>query len=65
MFHFQGGFVHDEAAGNVADVFDGFEAVGFERAAGGHQIDNRVGEADQRGEFHRAVEFDDIYGDRF
>jgi len=51
-------------AGGTADaftLFDRFEAVGFERIAGGDQIDDGVAQADQRRQFHRAVQLDDVH----
>jgi hypothetical protein len=36
------------------------QIVGFQRAAGGHQIDDGVGETGQWRQFHRAVELDQV-----
>ena len=54
------GLVDHQARTDVADVLDADQAVGLERAAGGDEIDDDVRQADQRGEFHRAVELDEV-----
>jgi hypothetical protein len=36
------------------------QAVGLEGAAGGDEVDDDVGQADQRGQLHRAVELDEV-----
>src|SRR6185437_13304461 len=54
------GRVHDQPAGNGEDLLDRREPVRLERAARVHQVHDRVGEADQRRELHRAVELDEV-----
>ena len=52
--------IDDQARRNVDDVLDRDQVVGLQRAAGGHQIDDGVGQPDQRRQFHRAVELDQV-----
>src|SRR5712691_4034102 len=52
--------VDDEAGADRPDLLDRAQAVGAQRIAAGNQIDDRVGEAHERREFHRAVEPDQI-----
>ena len=35
--------------------------VGTQRTAGTHQIDDSIGEADQRGQFHRSIQLDQVH----
>ena len=42
-------------------MFDFHEVVGAQGVARADQIDNRVAQANQRTEFHRAVEFNQIH----
>ena len=55
---FIGGAVDDQAGGNIHDLFHLDKAVGFQRRAGGNEIDDALGQAQARGDFHRAVQFD-------
>ena len=41
------GLIDHQARADVADVLDGDQPVGFEGAAGGDQVDDDVGQADQ------------------
>ena len=41
-------------------MFDRDQIVGFQRAAGRHQIDDGIGKTGERCKFHRAVELDEI-----
>src|SRR5258706_883764 len=52
--------VDDEAGADRLDLLDRAQAVGAQRIAAGNQIDDRVGEAHERRELHRAVEPDQI-----
>ena len=50
-------------AGSTIGLTDGsrahlFVAAGLEGAAGGNQVDDDVGQADQRRQFHRTVQLD-------
>ena len=46
-------------------MFHRFETVGFQRVAGGDQIDNGIRQADQRCKLHRAVQLDNIHMNAF
>ena len=52
--------VDHQTRADVADVLNCDEAVGLEGAAGGNEVDDNVGQPDQGGEFHRAVELDEV-----
>src|SRR5574343_1199613 len=54
------GLVDHQAARNVHDVLDGDQLIGLQGTAGGHQIDDGIRQAGQRGQFHRAVELDQV-----
>src|SRR5574340_1540223 len=54
------GLVDHQARTDVADVLDRDQAVGLERAAGGDEIDDDVGQSDQRRELHRAIQLDEV-----
>src|SRR5712671_2112889 len=54
------GLVDDEAGADRPDLLDRAQAVGAQRIAAGHQIDDRVGQTHERREFHRAVKPDQI-----
>jgi hypothetical protein len=54
------GLVDDQARGDLHDLLDLDEVVGAQRAAGGHQVDDRVGQPHQRRELHRAVQLDRV-----
>ena len=42
------------------DLLDRDQIVGLQRVAGGHQVDDRVGQPHQRRQLHRAVELDQV-----
>src|SRR3546814_14972809 len=42
-----------------SDLLD--KVVGLECAAGGNEVDDAVGQADQRRQFHRTVQLDDVH----
>ena len=46
MFHFHGGLVDHQSGADVFDVFQRRQAVGLERAAGGYQVHDFMGHAD-------------------
>ena len=52
--------IDDQPRADRHDVLDGDEIVRLQRVAGRHEIDDRVGEADQRRQLHRAVELDQV-----
>ena len=52
--------VHHQVRADVHDALHLDQVVGLERVAGGHQIDDGVGQAGERGELHAAVEFDQV-----
>src|SRR5882672_6527027 len=54
------GLVDDQTGTDRADLFDGLQAIGTQGIAGRHQVDDRVGQAEERSELHRAVELDEI-----
>jgi hypothetical protein len=54
------GLIDDQARGDRHDVLDRDQLVGLQRAAGGHQVDDGVGQPGQRRQFHRAVELDQV-----
>src|SRR3569623_3555190 len=56
----EGGLVHDQARTDIADVLDRNQSVGLERAAGGNEIDDDVGQSDQRRQLHRSLELDEV-----
>ena len=60
-FEFQRGLVHHQARADVHDAFHLDQVIGFQGAAGGHQINDGVGHAGERREFHAAVELDQIH----
>src|SRR5690606_13429141 len=57
---FHGGLVDDQARGDLRDVLDCHQVVRTQGAACRHQVDDGVGQAHQRCEFHRTVQLDDI-----
>jgi hypothetical protein len=59
-FIFHDGLVDDQPRADVADVLQRHQAVGLQRVAALDQVDDQVGQADQRGQFHGAVELDDL-----
>src|SRR5581483_4431153 len=50
--------VNDEAGADIGDVLDLDEAVGLERRAGLHEVDDVAAEAEAGPELDRAVQFD-------
>ena len=52
--------VDDEAARDRHDLLDHAQPVGAQRVAGVDQVDDRVGEAHERRQLHRAVELDQV-----
>ncbi len=52
MLELERGLVNDQARADIAHVFDGHQIVGLERAAGRNQINDAIGQTDQRGQFH-------------
>ena len=61
MLHFHGGLVNHQPRADVGDVFERYQAVGLQRVAGIDHVDDQVGQADQRRQFHGAVELDDLH----
>ena len=59
----RGGRVLDEHRFVAADLGENAEAIGGERAAGFHEVDDRVGHAQGDHHFDRAGEVDDVAGD--
>ena len=57
---FEGDAVDDQAGGNLGDDVGLDQAVGFQRAAGLHQVDDQAGQAKAGGQLHRAVQGDDF-----
>src|SRR5690606_15892770 len=57
---FERGLVDDKARGNRQHFLGDFEIVGLERAARGHEVDDGIGQADQRRQLHGAVELDQV-----
>src|SRR6267378_555908 len=51
--------VHDQARADGSNFLDRVQTVGAQGVAGRHQIHDRVGEAQQRRELHRAVQLDE------
>ncbi len=41
-------------------MFDFDQVIGAQSAAGADQVDNRIGQPDQRRQFHRTVQFDQV-----
>ena len=52
--------VDDQARRDLHDLLDLGQLVRAQRAAAAHQVDDGVGQPDQRGQFHRAVELDQV-----
>ena len=52
--------VGDQARGADADLLEHAQAVLGQRAAGGGQVDDAVGQAGQRRQLHRALDLDDL-----
>ena len=52
--------IDDQPRADRHDVLDGDEIVRLQRVAGGHEVDDRVGKADERRQLHRAVELDQV-----
>src|SRR6185503_13257982 len=49
------GRIHDEPAGDWKDVLDRAQSIGAQRFPGIDEVDDGIGEADERGELHRSV----------
>ena len=56
----QRGLVDDQPRADRHDLLDCLEIVGAQRVAAGDQIHDRVGQPDQRRQFHRTVKLDQI-----
>src|SRR3989344_5556733 len=50
----------DGRSKHVHDALDLHQVVGLERVAGGHQVDDGIGQADERRQFHAAVKLDHV-----
>ena len=59
-FSLSAAWIDDQPRADRHDVLDRDQVVGPQRVAGGHQVDDRVGQPDQRRELHRAVELDEV-----
>jgi hypothetical protein len=59
-FQLECGLIDDQPRRDVHDVLAGEQIVGFQRAAGGHQVDDGIGKSGQRCQFHRPVELDQV-----
>src|ERR1700694_722666 len=57
----QGSGIDDEAARDRHDLLDRPQAVRLQRVAGVDEVDDRIGEAHERRELHRAVEADQVH----
>ena len=60
MLHFHGRLVDHQPRADVGDMRQRYQAIGLQRVAGIHDIDNQVGQTDQRRQFHGAVQLDDL-----
>src|SRR5690349_5794168 len=56
-----GNAVGDEASGALEDLLAHLEVVLFQGAAGGDEVDDAVGEADQRRQLDRALDLDHFH----
>ena len=52
--------VDDQAGRDLHDLLDLDEVVGLQRVARGDEVDDRIGQAGQRRQLHRAVELDQV-----
>src|SRR4051812_45677651 len=52
--------IDDQTCTDGHDLLDHAQPVCLERIAGRYEVDNRVGETYQRGEFHRSVQVDEV-----
>src|SRR5438105_12966340 len=55
------GLVDDQARRDLHDLFDLDEVVRLQRAAGGHEVDDGVGQSRQRRQLHRPVQLDQVH----
>ena len=60
VFQFETSPIDDEACRRSGDALDFDEAMGFERVACFNQIDDAIGQSDNRRQFNRAIELDDF-----
>lgn len=60
VFQFETSPIDDEACRRSGDALDFDEAMGFERVACFNQVDDAIGQSDNRRQFNRAIELDDF-----
>jgi hypothetical protein len=60
MFQFETSPIDDEACRRSGDALDFDEAMGFERVACFNQVDDAIGQSDNRRQLNRAIELDDF-----
>src|SRR3989338_4477362 len=60
LLEFERGLVDHEVGADVHDALHLHQVVGLERVAGGHQVDDGIGQADERRQFHAAVKLDHV-----
>ena len=60
QLEFQGGLIHDKTRTDGHDGFDFDQIIGAQGTATRDQIDNGVGQPDQRCQFHGTVQLDNI-----